>query len=154
MECKGLSDHDLGDAAQHVCKQDVINTGNWTGFTMTFVSSSLSRERRSRRGGAGGARPERAKSEKQGAEGYVDKISNKTLRVLPLINQHRWTAPLLFCPNNVQVDFVTSDKHGSNVMKLLARCGCSTSTAVNCANPVLSALKLSALIVVSVLPSN
>lgn len=41
----------------------------------------------------------------------VDTISNTTLRILPLINQHLANALVLFCPNNIQVDFVTSDKH-------------------------------------------
>lgn len=39
----------------------------------------------------------------------VDKISNKTLHILPLINQHPHsflrTALVLFCPDNIQVNF-------------------------------------------------
>lgn len=46
--------------------------------------------------------------------GEVGKISNKKLRIFPLINQHPCsflrTAVVLLCPNNIQVNFVTSDK--------------------------------------------
>lgn len=62
----------------------------------------------------GGGQKERERAIERGWGVEVDKISNKTLCILPLINQHPHsflrTALVLFCPNNIQVNFVTSDK--------------------------------------------